>query len=168
VPASEHLPPESFDCLDVTPAISLRMKNPIPHGNPRRRSPRLVYVRSFSDLNIWRVETSASGAPPLSPPVASISSTREDNNAQFSPDARRVACRYCEHGFWPEAYSGEAKCGRALKTSLLAEYSDRIDARGAPSWDETRDNGYHTETECRTGERDGIVRPRRAFSPGSA
>jgi len=55
-----------------------------------RRPPRLVYVLSFSDWNIWRVETPAPGAPALSPPVVSISSTRMDSNAQFSPDGRRV------------------------------------------------------------------------------
>ena len=33
------------------------------------RPARLVYVRSFEDSNIWRVETSAPGAPSSSPPV---------------------------------------------------------------------------------------------------
>jgi Tol biopolymer transport system component len=55
------------------------------------RAPRLVYVRSFADSNIWRVETLAPGAPASSPPVAFISSTRSDENPQFSPDGRRVA-----------------------------------------------------------------------------
>ncbi|PYV33129.1 MAG: hypothetical protein DMG09_22900 [Acidobacteria bacterium] len=56
------------------------------------RAPRLVYVRSFADFNIWRVETSAPGVPVSSPPVVSIlSSTRLDSNAQFSPDGGRVA-----------------------------------------------------------------------------
>ena len=40
------------------------------------RPPRLVYVRSFADDNIWRIETSALGATASSPPVVSISSTR--------------------------------------------------------------------------------------------
>ncbi len=55
------------------------------------RPSRLVYVRSFRDTNIWRVETSAPGAPASSPPVAAISSTRTEYDAQFSPDGRRVA-----------------------------------------------------------------------------
>jgi serine/threonine protein kinase len=55
------------------------------------RSPRLVYVRSFQDLNIWRVETSAPGATASSPPVVSISSTRADYHPELSPDGRRVA-----------------------------------------------------------------------------
>jgi Tol biopolymer transport system component len=55
------------------------------------RPPRLVYVRNFVDVNIWRVETSAPGAPASSPPGLFISSTRADWHAQFSPDGRRVA-----------------------------------------------------------------------------
>ncbi len=52
--------------------------------------PRLVYVRSFNDTNIWRVETPAPGAPSATPPVVAISSTRVDATPQFSPDGRRV------------------------------------------------------------------------------
>ena len=55
------------------------------------RPPRLVYVRSYADYNIWRVETSAAGATASSPPVVAISSTRSDGMPQFSPDGRRVA-----------------------------------------------------------------------------
>jgi len=54
------------------------------------RPPRLVYVRSFADRNIWCLETSAPGAPASSPPVVSISSTQADLNAQFSPDGRQL------------------------------------------------------------------------------
>jgi eukaryotic-like serine/threonine-protein kinase len=53
--------------------------------------PRLVYVRSFADLNIWRVETSAPGVATSSPPVISVSSTRREGMPQLSPDGRRVA-----------------------------------------------------------------------------
>jgi len=52
---------------------------------------RLVYVRSFVDSNIWRVETSAPGVPATAPPVLAISSTRHEYHTQFSPDGRRVA-----------------------------------------------------------------------------
>ena len=69
-----------------------------------RRPPRLVYVRSFEDDNIWRVETSAPGALASSPPVvSSISSTRGDWFPQFSPDGRRVlfaSDRSGESGVW--------------------------------------------------------------------
>jgi Tol biopolymer transport system component len=53
--------------------------------------PRLIYVRSFQDYNIWRIETSAAGATASSPPAISVSSTKEDYHPQFSPDGRRVA-----------------------------------------------------------------------------
>ena len=55
------------------------------------RLSRLVYVRSFQDRNIWRVETSAPGVPTSSPPVVAISSTRQDHIPFFSPDGLRVA-----------------------------------------------------------------------------
>ncbi len=55
------------------------------------RPARLVYARSFSDWNIWRIDTSAPGVPASSPPVVAISSTRWDNIPEFSPDGRRVA-----------------------------------------------------------------------------
>jgi Tol biopolymer transport system component len=64
---------------------------PVVSRPPSGRSGRLVYVRSFSDWNIWRVETRAPGEPSSSPPAVSISSTRNEFNAQFSPDGRRVA-----------------------------------------------------------------------------
>jgi serine/threonine protein kinase len=52
---------------------------------------RLVYVRSFTDQNFWRIETSAPGAPSSAPPVMSISSTKHEYHGHFSPDGRRVA-----------------------------------------------------------------------------
>ncbi len=55
------------------------------------RPPRLAYVRSYADYNIWRVQTSAPGNTASSPPVVAISSTRWDGTPQFSPDGRRVA-----------------------------------------------------------------------------
>ncbi|MBK5294493.1 MAG: PD40 domain-containing protein [Acidobacteriia bacterium] len=64
------------------------------------RPSRLVYVRSFSDVNIWRVETSAPGTMASSPPARSISSTRRDDMAQLSPDGRRVAFTTTRSGGW--------------------------------------------------------------------
>jgi eukaryotic-like serine/threonine-protein kinase len=66
----------------LMPAIS----RPQP-GQPAR----LVYVRSFADVNIWRVDTPADGAGAAAPPVVTIASTRLDSTPQFSPDGRRVA-----------------------------------------------------------------------------
>jgi Tol biopolymer transport system component len=52
---------------------------------------RLAYVRSATDHNIRRIDTSAPGVPASSPAVISISSTRRDVNPQFSPDGQRIA-----------------------------------------------------------------------------
>jgi Tol biopolymer transport system component/predicted Ser/Thr protein kinase len=62
-------------------------------SRPQPRQPaRLVYVRSFQDVNIWHVNISAAGAPASSPPAVSVlSSTRDDFSPQFSPDGRRVS-----------------------------------------------------------------------------
>ena len=56
------------------------------------RPSRLVYIRSVESLaNIWRVETSAPGAPAPAPPTTVIASTRGEGSPQFSPDGRCVA-----------------------------------------------------------------------------
>jgi dipeptidyl aminopeptidase/acylaminoacyl peptidase len=52
---------------------------------------RLVYVRAFSDTNVWRVEMPAPGAPALAPPASAISSTRAELTPDLAPDLRRVA-----------------------------------------------------------------------------
>jgi len=64
---------------------------PVVSGPQPGRPSRLVYVRSLADSNIWRIETSAPGAGASSTPVVSISSTRVDYNAQFSPDGQTIA-----------------------------------------------------------------------------
>jgi Tol biopolymer transport system component len=67
------------------------------------RPGRLVYVRSFDDYNIWRVETSGPGAAASSPPVSFIASTKGEWFPQFSPDGRRVVFasnRSGEGGIW--------------------------------------------------------------------
>jgi Tol biopolymer transport system component len=66
----------------LMPAVS----RPLP-GQPVR----LVYVYSYQDQNIWRIDTPGPGAPATSAPVVAISSTKEDHTPQFSPDGRRVA-----------------------------------------------------------------------------
>ena len=70
---------------------------------------RLVYVRSFADGNIWRVDTAAAGAPASSPPVPAIGSTRFDGIPNLSPDGQRVAFlsnRSGESEIWVSAPDG--------------------------------------------------------------
>jgi eukaryotic-like serine/threonine-protein kinase len=52
---------------------------------------RLVYVRSFTDGNLWRVDTPTAGSTAPSPPVAVVTSTRFDYLPSLSPDAKRLA-----------------------------------------------------------------------------
>jgi Tol biopolymer transport system component len=55
------------------------------------RPGRLVYVQRWTDINLLRIDLAALGMATLSPATLFHSSTRTDNNAQFSPDGQRVA-----------------------------------------------------------------------------
>ena len=60
-------------------------------SRPQAGAPaRLIYVRSFADTNIWRLDTPGAGIPATSPPVIAISSTRGDFVPDLSPDGRRI------------------------------------------------------------------------------
>jgi len=52
---------------------------------------RLVYLRSFADGNVWRIDTSEAANTAHSTPVAVIASTRSDNLPNLSADGHRVA-----------------------------------------------------------------------------
>jgi eukaryotic-like serine/threonine-protein kinase len=54
------------------------------------RARRLVYTRELIDNNIWRVEVPGSDGK-MSSPIKLISSTRVDEDAQFSPDGKKIA-----------------------------------------------------------------------------
>ena len=56
-------------------------------GRPRR----LVYVDRSADHNLWRLDLPGLGKATSAAATSFHSSTRSDNNAQFSPDGRRVA-----------------------------------------------------------------------------
>ncbi len=94
---------------------------------PASRSARLVYVRSFSDWNIWRIETAAPGVPASSPPVVAISSTRVDNIAEFSPDGRRVAFQSTRSGDW-EIWLAGPDGSNAIKLTSMGAFA------AAPRW----------------------------------
>ena len=64
---------------------------PVVSRSQAGRLPRLLYVRSFEDSNIWRVDAAEPGHAARSAPVMAISSTRRDFNPRLSPDGRRVA-----------------------------------------------------------------------------
>jgi serine/threonine protein kinase/sugar lactone lactonase YvrE len=73
------------------------------------RPPRLAYVRSHADINIWRIDTPAPGAPASSPPSLAIASTRLDLIPHFASDGRRVtftSTRSGESEIWAADVSG--------------------------------------------------------------
>jgi eukaryotic-like serine/threonine-protein kinase len=92
------------------------------------RPSRLAYVRSFSDTNIWRVQTPAPGAPASSAHSPFISSTRSEWFPQFSPDGRRVAFasdRSGVGGIW----LADADGSNAVQLASMGAF-----ATGGPRW----------------------------------
>jgi Tol biopolymer transport system component/DNA-binding winged helix-turn-helix (wHTH) protein len=52
---------------------------------------RLVYIRSISDTNVWRLRMPVPGAPAPAPPVKAVASTRIDFTPGLAPDGHRVS-----------------------------------------------------------------------------
>src|SRR5579872_2588332 len=97
-------------------------------SRPRPGRPsRLVYVRSFQNTNIWRIETSGPGAPVSAPPVVAISSTRRDSTPHLSPDGRRVAFASDRSGNW-EIWLADPDGSNAFQLTSMG-----LDC-GAPRW----------------------------------
>jgi eukaryotic-like serine/threonine-protein kinase len=103
---------------------------------------RLVYVRSFYDGNIWRINTSAAGVPASSPPVIAIKSTRTEGMPQLSPDGRKVA-------FWSdrsgenEIWSSDLDGSNAIKVTSMPS-----GGTGYPHWSpDSRFITYHSNAE---------------------
>jgi Tol biopolymer transport system component len=57
---------------------------------------RLIYTKSLQDRNIWRIREDRSRT--VSQPEPFINSTRDDLNAQFSPDGSRIAFQSTRSG----------------------------------------------------------------------
>ena len=75
---------------------------------------RLVYVRSFVDTNIWRVDTS-------SPPRMAISSSKHEYHCKMSPDGRRIAFTSSRSGD-PEIWLADPDGANAIQlTSMRAQ-----------------------------------------------
>jgi Tol biopolymer transport system component len=93
-------------------------------GHPSR----LVYVHSYQEVGIWRVDTPAPGAPASAPPAVAIASTRTDGMPHFSPDGRRVA-------FWStrsgdnEIWTADPDGANAVQLTFLGP-----GVRGYPQW----------------------------------
>jgi Tol biopolymer transport system component len=89
---------------------------------------RLAYVRSFVDTNLWRIETSAPGAPSSSAPVMAISSTKHEYHCQFSPDGRRVAFSSSRSGD-PEIWVSDPDGSNAVQLTSLSAQETMV-----PNW----------------------------------
>ena len=97
-------------------------------GNPEisRDGKRLLFVRWFQDLDIWRLPLTAPGTPG-GPPVRFISSTWDDSMPRYSRDARRIAFnsnRSGKIGVWLSDDQGSATWQVPLKVGMV----------GSPSW----------------------------------
>jgi Tol biopolymer transport system component/DNA-binding winged helix-turn-helix (wHTH) protein len=125
IAASGHNTPERLPFVGedgMMPVVS----RPQP-GRPSR----LVYVRSFQDSNIWRIQTPAPGAP-ASAPVMVISSSRRECVPQLSPDGRRVAFASDRSGTW-EIWISDADGSNAVQITFFET------AAGAPGWSPDRE-----------------------------
>jgi Tol biopolymer transport system component/tRNA A-37 threonylcarbamoyl transferase component Bud32 len=110
------------------------------------RPARLVYVRSFQDTNIWRIDAPAAGAPSSSPPVLTISSTRRDELAQFSPDGKRVTLMSGRSGEW-EVWAADVSGANAVQLSALGANP------GFPHWSPKGDLvAFHSNSEDGPGD----------------
>ncbi len=85
---------------------------------------RLVYVRSFTDENIWRIDLSAPGVAASSPPAIAIASTKADIHPQVSPDGRRVAFTSTRSGAW-EIWISDLDGSNAVPITFLRADGNR-------------------------------------------
>ncbi|MBK5292241.1 MAG: PD40 domain-containing protein [Acidobacteriia bacterium] len=102
---------------------------PVVSSSQPGRPARLAYVRSFTDENIWRVVTSAPGAPASSPPAVAIASTKSEVHCQFSPDGRRVAFTSTRSGAW-EIWVSDPDGSNAVQLTFLQAPT----GTGVPRW----------------------------------
>jgi Tol biopolymer transport system component len=89
---------------------------------------RLVYVRSFTDENIWRIDVPDRSRVAAAPTVA-ISSTKADIHPQLSPDGRRVAFTSTRTGHW-EIWVSDLDGSNAMQLTTL----NAPTGTGAPHW----------------------------------
>jgi serine/threonine protein kinase len=106
------------------------------------RPSQLVYVRSFDDGNIWRLETPKAGAQPVSAPAVAITSTRLEDMPQLSPDGRRVTFTSDRSGNW-EIWVADPNGENAVALTSMGAV-----AAGYPHWSPNGDEiVFHSNLE---------------------
>jgi Tol biopolymer transport system component len=106
------------------------------------QSSRLVYVRSFQDFNIWRIDASNADASALSARAVAIASTRVDQTPSFSPDGRRVAFASTRSGSF-EIWVADPDGSNAVQLTSMGVASN------SPSWSpDGRQIAFHSNLEA--------------------
>jgi Tol biopolymer transport system component/predicted Ser/Thr protein kinase len=82
------------------------------------RNARLAYVRSFGDMNIWRLEASAGASAAAATASIAIASTRRDALAHFSPDSSKVTFVSDRSGE-SEVWMADSSGGNAVQLTSL-------------------------------------------------
>jgi Tol biopolymer transport system component len=95
----------------------------------RGEAARLVYVRSFTDDNIWRIDISDPGVAASAPPRIAIASTKADIHPQLAPDGRRVAFTSTRSGAW-EIWTSDPDGSNPVQITFLRAPT----GTGAPHW----------------------------------
>jgi Tol biopolymer transport system component/predicted Ser/Thr protein kinase len=109
---------------------------------------RLAYVRSYRDLNIWRIDTPGIGQPATGPAVKAVASTRLDGIAQLSRDGKHIAFMSDRAGEW-EVWTSDLDGSNAVKLTSLAANP------GFPRWSPDGSLvAFHSNSEA---EADGNV-----------
>jgi Tol biopolymer transport system component len=121
------------------------------------RPSQLVYVRSFEDGDIWRLETSAPGAAPSASPRVAITSTRLEDMPQLSPDGGRVAFTSDRSGDW-EIWAATPDGENAVALTSMGAV-----AAGYPHWSPNGEEiAFHSNLE---GQWDVYVVPSAGGKP---
>ena len=89
---------------------------------------RMVYARSYVDLNLWRIDMTAPGGAVSVVPRPAISSTRLDIHGQLSPDGKRMAFTSTRSGEW-EIWSSDPDGAAAVQLTSMKAH-----ATGGPRW----------------------------------